>query len=253
MGAGVERRPARRGRRAPLGAHPLRVHAAGLRELGARGARAEPGSGRAQVPHRDLRADSSAPTYSVLPVAWSSFFEGAVALGKRAATLDLDQLKSGLALLSTPGPGDVLQAQQLCEKALAHPLVGEVQRRLFGGSDAMHYYAYQTFLTACQDAAKNDPGKAATVLDCPIHVDVDLFVWLELARRVFGFPPAHPSYFWTEDPSPRLLFSLGPAPLLVLQFLANPPSSTSASGRSPRAARRRSTARARASRRPSPA
>lgn len=164
----------------------------------------------------------AAPTYSVLPVAWSSFFEGAVALGKRASTLDLDQLKSGLALLSTPGPGDVLQAQQLCDKALAHPLVGEVQRRIFGGDGGMHYYAYQTFLTACQDAAKTDPGKAATVLDCPIHVDVDLFVWLELARRVFGFPPAHPSYFWTEDPSPRLLFSLGPSPLLVLQFLANP-------------------------------
>src|SRR5690606_36588416 len=68
----------------------------------------------------------------------------------------------------------------------------------------------------------NDPGKAATVLDCPIHVDVDLFVWLELARRVFGFPPAHPSFFWLEDPAPRLLFSLGPAPLLILQFLANP-------------------------------
>ena len=86
----------------------------------------------------------------------------------------------------------------------------------------MHYYAYQTFLTACQDAAKTDPGKAATVLDCPIHVDVDLFVWLELARRVFGFPPAHPSYFWIEDPAPRLLLSLGPAPLPTLQFFANP-------------------------------
>lgn len=163
-----------------------------------------------------------AQSYSALPVAWSAFFEGAVALGKRAATLDLDQLKAGLALISTPGPSEVMQAQSLCDRALQNPILTELHHRVFGGQDGMPYYAYQTFLTACQDAAKTDPGKAATVLDCPIHVDVDLFMWLELARRVFGFPPAHPSYFWTEDPSPRLLFSLGPAPLLMLQFLANP-------------------------------
>lgn len=162
-----------------------------------------------------------AQSYSILPVAWAPFLDAAIALGRRAATLDLEQLKAGLALLPTPGPTDVMQAQALCERTLAHPIQGELHERLFGGTDG-HYYAYQTFLTACQDAAKNDPGKAATVLDCPIHVDVDLFVWLELARRVFGFPPAHPSFFWLEDPAPRLLFSLGPAPLLILQFLANP-------------------------------
>src|SRR5690606_40709800 len=42
------------------------------------------------------------------------------------------------------------------------------------------------------------------------------------SRRVFGFPPAHPAFFWIEDPAPRLLFSLGPAPLVMLQLLANP-------------------------------
>ncbi len=161
-------------------------------------------------------------TFSILPVAWSTWLEAAVALGQRAATLDLDQLKAGLAALPVPGPADMMQAQQIGERTLAHPLLPELHARIFGGSDAMHYYAYQTFLTACQDAAKGDPGKASTVLDCPIQVDVDLFVWLELARRVFGFPPAHPSYFWIEDPAPRLLFSLGPAPLAMLQFLANP-------------------------------
>ncbi len=168
---------------------------------------------------------SSAPmaqTYSMLPVAWSAFFDAAVGLGERAATMDLDALKASLALLPLPGPTDRSQAQSVCERALRDPLLPELHHRLFGGADAMHFYAYQTFLTACQDAVKNDPGKASTVLDCPIHVDVDLFVWLELARRVFGFPPAHPSFFWIEDPAPRLLFSLGPAPLSVLQFLANP-------------------------------
>lgn len=161
-------------------------------------------------------------TFSVLPVAWSTWLEGAVALGMRAATLDVDQLKMGLAALPVPGPAEMAQAQQAAERTLAHPLLPELHQRLFQGAGSMPYYAYQTFLTACQDAAKTDPGKAATVLDCPIHVDVDLFVWLELARRVFGFPPAHPSYFWIEDPAPRLLLSLGPAPLPTLQFLANP-------------------------------
>jgi hypothetical protein len=161
-------------------------------------------------------------SYSVVPVAWSAFFDAAVALGRRAATLDVDQLKQALAILPIPGPTDSMQAQTMCERALRDPLLPELHHRLFGASDAMHLYAYQTFLTACQDAAKNDPGKAATVLDCPNHVDVDLFVWLELARRVFGFPPAHPSFFWIEDPAPRLLLSLGPAPLTMMQFLANP-------------------------------
>ncbi len=163
-----------------------------------------------------------AQSYSVVPVAWSNFFDAAVALGHRAATLDVDQLKSALAILPIPGPTDLSQAQSMCERALRDPLLPEIHHRLFGASDAMHFYAYQTFLTACQDAVKNDPGKASTVLDCPIHVDVDLFVWLELSRRVFGFPPAHPSFFWIEDPAPRLLLSLGPAPLSMMQFLANP-------------------------------
>jgi type VI secretion system protein ImpM len=160
--------------------------------------------------------------YSMMPYAWSSFLEAAVNLGKRASTLDVDTLKSSIAALPTPGPLELMNSQQLCDKALSHPLTTEVHHRIFRGSDGMHMYAYQTFLTACQDAVKNDPGKAATVLDCPVHVDFDLFVWLELARRVFGFPPAHPAFFWTEDPSPRLLLSLGPAPLSIMQFLANP-------------------------------
>lgn len=165
---------------------------------------------------------SVAQTLSMLPVAWSDWLEAAIALGQRAEMLDLEQLKAELALLPVPGPAEMMQAQQICERTLAHPLLPEVHARMFAGSATMHYYAYQTFLTACQDAANADPAKVSTVLDCPIHVDVDLFLWLELARRVFGFPPAHPSYFWIEDPAPRLLFSLGPAPLTMLQFLADP-------------------------------
>ncbi len=161
-------------------------------------------------------------SYSVLPLAWAPFLDAATNLGLRAATLDVDQLKAGVMALPTAGPSEIATAQQTCQKALGHPLLSELHTRLFGGSDAMHLYAYQTFLTACQDAVKTDPGKASTVLDCPIHVDVDLFMWLELARRIFGFPPAHPSFFWMEDPAPRLLLSLGPAPLTMLQFLANP-------------------------------
>lgn len=167
-------------------------------------------------------ATTTGQSYSLLPLAWASFLEAAVALGQRASTMDLDSLRAAVASLPTAGPAELTNAQHVCEKALGHPLLPELHQRLFGASENMPYYAYQTFLTACQDASKTDPGKASTVLDCPIHVDVDLFVWLELARRVFGFPPAHPAYFWVEDPAPRLLLSLGPPPLNALQFVANP-------------------------------
>ncbi|MBZ0121408.1 MAG: type VI secretion system-associated protein TagF [Sandaracinaceae bacterium] len=160
--------------------------------------------------------------YAKLPFAWATFFDAAYHLAQRAATLDLEQLKAGLAILPLPGSIDEQRAYETCDRALSSPLVDELQDRVFDTSTGQHLYAYQTFITACQDAAKNDPGKAATVLDCPIRVDTDLFFWLELARRVFGFPPAHPSYFWVEDPAPRLLFSLGPAPLTTLQFLGKP-------------------------------
>ncbi|HJL14168.1 MAG TPA: type VI secretion system-associated protein TagF [Sandaracinaceae bacterium LLY-WYZ-13_1] len=167
-------------------------------------------------------AGQTASHFSVMPVAWSPFLDAAVALAQRAAQMDLDAIEAALKAIPAPSGEELGRAQQMADQLLGHPLAPELHGRLFGDGSQMHFYAYQTFLTACEGATKNDPGKAATVLDCPIHVDVDLFVWLELARRVFGFPPAHPSYFWLEDPSPRLLLSLGSAPLGVLQFLAKP-------------------------------
>ncbi|MEZ4335006.1 MAG: type VI secretion system-associated protein TagF [Sandaracinaceae bacterium] len=159
---------------------------------------------------------------SALPVSWSPFLDQAAALAMRGRELELEQLCAALPGIPQPGPTEHAAAKDVCEKALSHPLPSEVHERLFGAGSSMHYYAYQTFLTACEDASKNDPTKPATVLDCPIHVDVDLFFWLELTRRVFGFPPAHPQALWIEDPAPRLLVSLGPASLQLLSFLAKP-------------------------------
>ena len=139
-----------------------------------------------------------------------------------AKEMDLDALRGAVGALPGVGMGQLEQAKTLGDRALSHSVHPEVHARLFGARAGQHLYAYQTFLTACGDADKGDPGKPATILDCPIHVDTDLFVWLELGRRVFGFPKAHPAYFWIEDPAPRLLFSLGPAPLQTLQLLANP-------------------------------
>jgi len=160
--------------------------------------------------------------FSAMPVIWAPFLDSAAALGERAAQMDLDQLKAALPNLPQPGESDVSRATEVCEKTLAHPLTAELHERLFEADSKMHYYAYQTFLTACQDASKTVTKKPATVLDCPIHVDVDLFAWLELTKRVFGFPPSHPQALWVEDPEPRLLVSLGPASLQLLQFLAKP-------------------------------
>ncbi len=160
--------------------------------------------------------------FSLTPVIWAPFLDSAAALGERAAEMELDQLKAALPNLPQPGSSDVTRATEVGEKTLAHPLTSELHERLFGPGSSMHLYAYQTFLTACQDASKSDPKKPATVLDCPIQVDVDLFAWLELTKRVFGFPPAHPQALWVEDPAPRLLVSLGAASLQLLQWLAKP-------------------------------
>ncbi|MCB9594826.1 MAG: type VI secretion system-associated protein TagF [Sandaracinaceae bacterium] len=160
--------------------------------------------------------------FSAVPVGWAPFLDGAAALCDRAKELDWDQLRSALPGLPQPGPSELSRAKEVCEQALGHPLPLEVHDRIFGEGSPMHFYAYQTFLTACEDASKNDPSKPSTVLDCPIHVDVDLFFWLEMTRRIFGFPPAHPQAMWIEDPAPRLLVSLGPASLQMLSFMAKP-------------------------------
>jgi|GEM_PF-2077284 len=160
--------------------------------------------------------------FGAMPVAWAPFLDAAAALGDRAKEMEWEQVRAALAGLPQAGDGEAQRAAQVCDQALSHPLPNEVHERLFGADSAMHFYAYQTFLTACQDASKGDPSKPVTVLDCPVHVDVDLFVWLELTHKVFGFPPAHPQAFWIEDPAPRLLVSLGPASLQILQFLSNP-------------------------------
>lgn len=159
--------------------------------------------------------------FSTLPFTWAPFLDAGAALGDRAKTMDWDQLRSAIAAVPKPGAIDQRNAAEVCDRTLARLLASELHDRLFGNS-GMHYYAYQTFLTACEDASKNDPKKPVTILDCPVKVDVDLFVWLELGKRLFGFPPAHPQIFWVEDPAPRLLLSLGPAAVNVLQLLAKP-------------------------------
>jgi len=48
------------------------------------------------------------------------------------------------------------------------------------------------------------------VVEAPIGSDVDLFVWLDLARRVLRWPGAPPSFTWSEGEHPKVLISLGP-------------------------------------------
>jgi type VI secretion system protein ImpM len=167
-----------------------------------------------------LSGQDLAESFSVLPLVWGPFLESAVRLGQQAATLELEHVRHGLATLVLPGPVEEARCRDMAERALGAPLSDEIHGRLFDGREAL--YAYNTFLTACE-TSRNDlsRGGPATVLDCPIRVDVDLFYWLELSRRVFG-AAAYPAYFWVEDPAPRLLLSLGPAPMQMLQFLSTP-------------------------------
>jgi type VI secretion system protein ImpM len=59
------------------------------------------------------------------------------------------------------------------------------------------------------------------VIDCPVTIDVDLFAWLELSSRHLAWKGGPPSFFWIEEPKPRLLLSLGPVAGQLLVLLAN--------------------------------
>ncbi|MGF1468697.1 MAG: type VI secretion system-associated protein TagF [Sandaracinaceae bacterium] len=155
--------------------------------------------------------------FPLVPMTYATFLDQAVSLALRGASdLAYDDLARGLDVLTLPAPLERRHAQDLGEQVLAHPMVPEIHGRLFGASGQAPY-AYQTLLTACRDAAQ-EAGEAP-VLDCPVRVDVDLFHWLELTRRVV---PAPPAFFWVEDPSPRLLLALGEPPPAILGLLADP-------------------------------
>jgi hypothetical protein len=96
---------------------------------------------------------------------------------------------------------------------------GSDLRAAVGGTAEAAAYALTTLVAACTQA-RHSPARVL-VLDCPAPTDELRTFWLELVRRRLGDAGPTPSFLWTRE-SGRLLVALGPAPSLMLAYLADP-------------------------------
>jgi hypothetical protein len=92
-----------------------------------------------------------------------------------------------------------------------------------GGSPDAAAYALTTVIAACSRTSTQppDPPGRVLALDCPAPNDGMRAFWLDLVRRNLDAKVQMPSSLWTCD-SGRLLVALGPAPSLMLAYLADP-------------------------------
>lgn len=169
------------------------------------------------VPARALAAG-----YPALAASFAPWLDQAEALLAGAATQDGAALAAGARALAVP-PADALAAAETAlHRAAADEPVAAFVQRLFGdlppGAAA---YALATLDAAARPLRGREPARAALALDCPAERDVDRWAWLELARRVLGWP-APPPFFWTEGTPGRLVVSLGAPGPSVLVHLCDP-------------------------------
>ena len=168
-----------------------------------------------------IRDGASIAPFSALPVAVHPFLDSCEVLVGELPFRTLAEIKQRLLTLEPPSATQWSSALTICQRTLASGSVSEFQSRLFTDS-GQPLYAYQTLLEASDSVRDGIPERTHAVLDCPIAIDVDLFVWLELARRALRWKTEVPSFFWIEEPSPRFLLSLGPPPPSLLSWLRHP-------------------------------
>ena len=96
-------------------------------------------------------------------------------------------------------------------------------RAAVGGLPEAAAYALTTLVAACSQTKgqQSESPARVLVLDCPAPTDELRAFWLELVRRHVGAKVPMPSLLWTRE-SGRLLVALGPAPSLMLAYLADP-------------------------------
>jgi type VI secretion system protein ImpM len=165
-----------------------------------------------------------APRFPVVPVMYASFLASACNIIGQGPQLTAARLGDLVRALVPPTAADYPAADVVCRRTLDTTPAAEIQRRLFGEpSSGKQYYAFRTFLNACDPVRAKEPTKTNVTLDCPIGGDTDLFAWLDVARRVLRWSSASPpSFFWTEGLQPRLILPLGPPPPPTLLYLARP-------------------------------
>jgi type VI secretion system ImpM family protein len=156
--------------------------------------------------------------FPLLPLRLASFWEASARLATAAHALataqlaaEIDTLASGLRP-AVPAPDiNALLVRSSCSEL--HAAVG--------GLPEAAAYALTTLDAACSQAKASGSPARVLVLDCPAPTDELRTFWLELVRRHLGAEAQLPSLLWTRV-ADRLLVALGPAPGLLLAYLADP-------------------------------
>lgn len=151
---------------------------------------------------------------SLLPLRLASFFEVSARLATAAHALATAQLLAEIDALAS-GLRPAVQALDI-SAILDRSRCADLGAAL-GGQPVAAAYALITLRAACSKAEAAGSSARALVLDCPAPSDELRTFWLELVSR--HLHTQVPSLFWTRD---RLLVMLGPAPSLILAYLANP-------------------------------
>ena len=153
---------------------------------------------------------------SLLPVRFASFFEASARLATAARALVAAELAAEIDALAS----DIRPAVQTLDALLLRSSCADLCAAS-GGSCEAAAYALFTLVAACTQAKTRQPESPARVLvlDCPAPTDELRTFWLELVRP--RLDAQMPSFLWTRE-SGRLLIALGPAPSLMLAYLADP-------------------------------
>lgn len=171
----------------------------------------------APVPVRAL-----ATSFPAVPSSHAAFLDAAEALLAGAAGQDGATLGARARELPVPPPSALAAAEAAARAAAGQARAADLVQRLFGdlppGAAA---YALSTFEAGVRPVRGREPARAALLLDGPAEHDVDLWAWLELARRSLGWA-GPPPFFWTAGAPGRLVLSLGAAVPAVLVHLCDP-------------------------------
>jgi type VI secretion system ImpM family protein len=157
-------------------------------------------------------------TLPLIPSIFAPFFEAATVVAEAARDLSAQDLATQVDWLKQP----------LDQNAPALPLDSLLGASSFfelrvaiGGLNEGGGYALNTLMTACDQVCAKPPEspKQTVTVECPTPTDGMRAFWLELIRRRLGPGAPTPSFVWTAT---RMLVALGPAPPLMLAYLANP-------------------------------
>jgi type VI secretion system protein ImpM len=169
-----------------------------------------------------VQARDAGAQFPLVPAVYAPFFQAATAVLAEAPRLEGKQLAEKLPHLPLPGEAELRRAETFLRRAAGSDRAVPFSTRHFGDpAVGLHYYAYWTFLSACQPVRGKEPSKANVALDCPASDEVDLHVWLDLSRRLLRWS-APPPFFWRDQNDGRLLLSVGPASGALLTYLSDP-------------------------------